>query len=302
VSLSAQVVAELVAAGLSGGALVAACRRIERADGATVAFVRPEAVAGHSRKNATVTTVAPTPNATVAPGAGAGKAPLAILRASIANATHLTRSAARVGAAILDRFDPATGRCVIGVAAISRVCGMHRASVFRAIKALVSARLIERVPYGGFNHCNAYIPCLGDAAPSRTATVAQIRPSQACDPISERYTTPSGVSGGAVGRKTRQSVPDRRQQHLPLVLTGGRSGAVPAFKPTPEALRAKAIERLLKDWDARHRGRAIRPNPQAWEAAITAEMRSAGTGLAAYDAVELAPLDEARRRTGSGPP
>lgn len=301
-SLSAQVVAELVAAGLAGQRLVEACRRIEAADGragATVAFARPDTATRNSRKNATVGEVQ---SATVAPGAGAGKAPLAMLRAAIANTSGLTRGAARVGAAILDRYDPSTGRCEIGVAAISRVCGLHRASVFRAVAALVSAGLFDRQSYGGMGHCNAYVPRLGsrvvEGAPSPDATVVAARPSQDCDPISERYISTSGVKGGAVRRKKRRFEPDRRQMHMPLPIAGGLSISA-GFKPSPDAVREKATVRLWPQWIERHGGR-LQPDPEAWEAAIQAEMRCHGSGMAAHDAYELGKLEQ--RRTGTGPP
>jgi len=288
-SLSAQVVAELVAAGLSGGALVAACRRIEAADGATVSFLRGATVQRNSSKSATVATVA---DATVAPGAGAGKAPLAMLRASISNSTTLSRTAARVGAAILDRFDPKTGRCAIGVAALSRVCGVHRTSVFRAITALCQAGLVDRVSYGGINHCNAYVP--------KFATVEGALQSQSCHPISDSNKTTSEIKGGSVRRKPRRSEPDRRQMHMALPIAGGLADAPAGFKPTPDAIRAKAVQRLWKEWHDRHRGRSLKPDPVAWEAAIQAEIRNPGTGLATHDRMVLGPLEQ--RRTGTGPP
>jgi len=267
-------------------------------------------VANNRLKNETVAraqneTVAHPKNETVAPGAGAGRTPLAILRATIANRAGLSRGASRVGAAILDQYSPDTGQCAIGAEKIADNCGLSRATVFRAIKALVEAGLFVKVPYGGMGHCNVYVPQFGGAGakgqPSQNATVVNMRPSQECDPFSDRDIIPSGVKGTAVGRKRRRWETDRRQRSMLLPMAGGKSLPQPEFKPTPEAIRAKAAQRLRRDLAQRHGGRTIADDPDAWLAGIEAEMQVKGSGLAAHDAVLLGAL-ERRRRTGSGPP
>lgn len=313
----AQIVAELVAAGLAGEALVAACRRIEAAGRAQNATVAPVALA-----HATVGEAAAA--ATVHETIHAPVRPLAVMRAGLNADAALSRAAARVGAVILDHFDGKSGICCISGPALAQKTGLHLATVWRAVKALVAGGHFIRMSYEGIGHANAYRPLL-DGNSRANATVDRRNSRSAATQSQREIYNPSDSGLGSMAatvapkppRKRRQRAPDPKQPQMLMPIPGDAQRRVvpPVLMcrvPFKDIAARKATERLFEAWDKATKGhgeQAARqleraPDPNffaAWDVGVAAERHAAGTGWAAFDAESdrlMAVAAAARRATG----
>jgi hypothetical protein len=71
-------------------------------------------------------------------------------------APGLTPTMKALACAILAHFNEDTGQCDPGVERLAHLLGVKRHTVFRAIKSLIDAGLIQRKSYGGKSHRNSY--------------------------------------------------------------------------------------------------------------------------------------------------
>lgn len=255
------------------------------------------ALPGGTVENGTVATVpklAPLPaeqasNGTVdISGLQVGNSPKAMARAAMAQHPHLTRSAARVGAAILDHHNTKNGRCDPSIQRLVVRSGVSRRSVCRAIKALENYGILSHKICGGRHHCNFYTFDFERCAMLAQSTIGDSANSASPDTqtLKENITTTSLSVSEVVGRKGKAKPPDMRQAELPVmrpIASGKRGGAITSSMPYK-----KASARLWKAFDGLHQGRgstfASSIPPEVWDDGVCAEMYERGSGLGVLQA------------------
>lgn len=313
-SLSATVVAELVAAGLEGAALVAACARIENADNAAGASgfggTKADIVSGFG---GAADPLAERPDK-AAGGVGAAELrgtasidkQMMVARRALNSARELSPAARLVGLCLLDHFNTRTGRCDPGIARIAGLCELSERTVRRAVRALDAAGLIACEVHAGRGHSNAYRPDFAAlrrrvmAADARLSGFAQRRTRQTAKPDTVVPQTQNGTQNeeslmgapGAGGRKRSRKV-DRRQIPMMLPMSGGRDvdrGQI-ALQAAHKRLFADVCER---EWPPGTSGLMALVEGEVGERAAKAEMRRPGAGVELI-AAEL-------KRTGTDPP
>jgi len=77
---------------------------------------------------------------------------------AIALSSALSAIDKRVGTALIDHFNRATGRCDPSLNGLAGLLGVSRRTVIRAISRLVGERMLRKVRHGGFSHRNSYEP------------------------------------------------------------------------------------------------------------------------------------------------
>lgn len=191
-------------------------------------------------------------------------------------------NAKQVLAALLDFCHTETLRCYPGMEQLAlklgrqgqRDPGRH---IRRGISRLVEAGLLKVAAHAGLNHSNAYFPQWDRLA----AIAAQfesgegVRQSDSPDKLVPQYQKKNLPS---VGRRVQRATePDRRQRQLPLV------AVVPQGMP-----REQAGLRVMQAITVHCRGRSVEfarqvradISSELLEAAITAEVRAKGGGMA----------------------
>ncbi|GGF38398.1 hypothetical protein GCM10011321_31650 [Youhaiella tibetensis] len=303
-TLSAAIVRELVAAGLAGRDLVAACERIEAADapGRSPAAVRQARYRARQRELVAstaepvgrievaeryVTRVTPEPANSDRVAAPAVRSTIDkhAARRGVNAAPGLSPSARRVAHQLIDHFNRETGRCDPSHGRLAGLCGLSERSVRRAVAELDATGLIERRRHGGRYHANAYAPDWGRLValdngrlPGSVTPVTQ-RPVLATEQARiVRQTHIENLdsrSGYVAPRRARRPNPAQREMLLPV--------------PSSSAAREAAHRRL---WDATNAhlrrlgssdayAKALAAlTEQDWDRGTDAELRRQGSGLA----------------------
>lgn len=78
---------------------------------------------------------------------------------AIALHPELTSASKIVGAIVLDHYNKRTGQCDPSIDRLTRLSGLNKSSVIRAIKELQKHGLIRKISHGGGHERNKYMPC-----------------------------------------------------------------------------------------------------------------------------------------------